>query len=109
MQVSDFIHRFKFAEYKIGDYFDWHTDNSKSYTTGVITTVIQLNDDYTGGYFEIKDSDDKSIPIQNKKGSLYIFNSGLLHRVTKIESGLRYSLSNWFSLVKSNKNKQNLI
>jgi len=32
-----------------------------------------------------------------------------MHRVTEIESGIRYSLSNWFSLVKRNKTKQNLI
>ena len=109
MEISDFIHKFKFAEYKIGDYFDWHTDNSKSYTNGFITTIIQLNDGYTGGILEIKNSNDEFIPFVNKKGSLYIFNSSLMHRVTEIESGIRYSLSNWFSLVKRNKTKQNLI
>jgi Rps23 Pro-64 3,4-dihydroxylase Tpa1-like proline 4-hydroxylase len=109
MEVSDFIHKFKFAEYKLGDYFDWHTDNSTSYTTGFITTIIQLNDDYVGGNFEIKNSNNELIPIKNKKGSLYVFNSALLHRVTEIEFGVRYSLSNWFSLVKTNKTKQNLI
>ena len=109
MEVSDFIHKFKFAEYKTGDYFDWHTDNSNSYTNGFITTIIQLNDDYIGGNLEIKNSNDELIPFQNKKGSLYILNSGLMHRVTEIESGVRYSLSNWFSLVKTNKTKQNLI
>ena len=109
MEISDFIHKFKFAEYRIGDYFDWHTDNSKSYTTGFITTIIQLNDDYTGGNLEIKNSNDGLIPFVNKKGSLYIFDSALMHRVTPIESGIRYSLSNWFTLIKTNKNKQNLI
>jgi predicted 2-oxoglutarate/Fe(II)-dependent dioxygenase YbiX len=109
MEISDFIHKFKFAEYMVGDYFDWHTDNSKSYTNGFITAIIQLNDEYTGGSLEIKNSNDELIPFINKKGSLYIFNSALMHRVTEIESGVRYSLSNWFSLVKTNKTKQNLI
>jgi len=109
MEISDVIHKFKFAEYKIGDYFDWHTDNSPSYTNGVITTIIELNDNYVGGSFEIKNSNGELIPIENKKGSLYIFDSGLLHRVTEIQSGVRYSLSNWFSLIKTNKTKQNLI
>lgn len=109
MEISDFIHKFKFAEYNIGDYFDWHTDNSKSYINGFITTIIQLNDEYTGGNLQIKNSNDELIPFVNKKGSLYIFNSGLMHRVTEIESGTRYSLSNWFSLVKTNKTKQKLI
>jgi predicted 2-oxoglutarate/Fe(II)-dependent dioxygenase YbiX len=68
-----------------------------------------LNDEYTGGSLEIKNSNDELIPFINKKGSLYIFNSALMHRVTEIESGVRYSLSNWFSLVKTNKTKQNLI
>ena len=109
MEASGIIHKFKFAEYKVGDYFDWHTDNSVSYTTGVITTIIELNDNYIGGNLEIKNLNGELVPIKNKKGSLYIFDSGLLHRVTEIQSGVRYSLSNWFSLIKTNKTKQNLI
>lgn len=110
MEASGIIHKFKFAEYKVGDYFDWHEDRSSNlYRIGVFSTVIQLNDNYDGGILEIKNLNGELVPIENKKGSLYIFNPNLLHRITKIESGSRHSLISWVSLIKTNKTKQNLI
>jgi len=71
--------------------------------------VIQLNDNYSGGVFEIKDVQNNLIPIKQKAGNLYVFESGLKHRVTPVESGTRYSLVNWISIVKTDIKKQNLI
>ena len=104
------IDNIQFTDYKVGDYFDWHEDrNSNVYRVGVLSTVIQLNDDYIGGKFEIKNFNKELVPIENKKGSLYMFHPNLLHRITQIESGRRHSLISWISLVKTNKTKQNLI
>jgi predicted 2-oxoglutarate/Fe(II)-dependent dioxygenase YbiX len=101
---------FQFTEYKENQYFDWHMDNNSTiYKHRFASVVIQLNDTYTGGILEIKNFKGKSVPIENKIGTLYVFNSGLLHRVTPIVKGTRYSLVNWVSLVKTNKTKQNLI
>jgi predicted 2-oxoglutarate/Fe(II)-dependent dioxygenase YbiX len=108
--MESHVDNIQFTEYKTGDYFDWHEDrNSSIYRVGVVSTVIQLNDDYIGGKFEIKDFNKELFPIDNKKGSLYMFNPNLLHRITMVESGSRHSLISWISLVKSNKTKQNLI
>jgi hypothetical protein len=108
MEMS--VDYFQFTEYKVGDYFDWHEDRSSNlYRIGVFSTVIQLNDNYDGGILEIKNLKNELVPIENKKGSLYIFNPNLLHRITKIESGSRHSLISWVSLIKTNKTKQNLI
>lgn len=101
---------FQFTEYKEGEYFDWHTDSTDVvYRDRFTSIVIQLNDTYEGGSLEIKNLKGELVPIENKIGTLYIFNSRLLHRVTPIEIGIRYSLVNWVSLVKTNLTKQNLL
>ena len=109
MEVSG-LGSFQFTEYKMGDYFGWHIDsNATIYKDRFASTVIQLNDDYTGGIFEIKNLNGDLVNIENKIGSLYIFNSNLVHQVTPVKSGIRYSLVNWISLVKLPSAKQSLI
>jgi PKHD-type hydroxylase len=101
---------YQFTEYKVGEYFDWHTDSTTTiYRDRFTSIVIQLNDTYKGGVLEIKNLKGETLPIENKIGTLYIFNSRLLHRVTPVSNGVRYSLVNWISLVKTNSTKQNLL
>ena len=101
---------FQFTEYKIGEYFDWHSDRSgEIYRDRFASTVILLNDDYSGGILEIRDINGNVIPTNQKIGNLYVFDSGLRHRVTPVESGTRYSLVNWISVIKTDTKKQNLI
>jgi len=101
---------FQFTEYKVGEYFDWHTDRiGEIYRDRFVSTVILLNDNYSGGVLEILDINGNQIPTNQKVGNLYIFDSGLRHRVTPVETGTRYSLVNWISLVKTNPIKQNII
>jgi PKHD-type hydroxylase len=101
---------YQFTEYKVGEYFDWHTDSSTTiYRDRFTSIVIQLNDTYEGGILEIKNIKGELVPIENKIGTLYIFNSRLVHRVTPVIDGVRYSLVNWVSLIKTNPTKQNLL
>lgn len=101
---------FQFTEYKVGDYFDWHSDRSgELYRDRFVSTIIQLNDNYNGGLLEIKDNENTLIPIEQKKGNLFVFDSGMIHRVTPVINGQRYSLVNWVSLNKTNLKKQNII
>ena len=74
-----------------------------------ITANLYINDNYEGGFLEIKDSKGDIVPSQKRAGTLYVFESGLRHRVTPVESGTRYSLVNWVSIIKTTPNKQNLI
>jgi PKHD-type hydroxylase len=93
----------RFTEYQVGEYFEWHVDSSKyKYEKRFISIVIQLNDGYDGGIFEIKDFKGTKVLLTQKKGNLYIFNSKLFHRVTEITSGIRHSLVIWVSLSKPN-------
>jgi PKHD-type hydroxylase len=101
---------YQFTEYKEGEYFDWHTDSTDViYRDRFTSIVIQLNDTYKGGVLEIKNIKGEIVPVENKIGTLYIFNSRLLHRVVPVIEGVRYSLVNWVSLVKTNSTKQNLL
>lgn len=101
---------FQFTEYKEGEYFDWHTDsNDTVYRDRFTSIVIQLNDKYQGGILEIKNIKRENVPVENKIGTLYVFNSRLVHRVTPVVEGVRYSLVNWISLVKTDSKKQNLL
>ena len=101
---------FQFTEYKKNEYFDWHTDaNNDMYRDRFISIVIQLNDTYEGGVLEIKNIKEELVPVENRMGTLYVFNSRLLHRVVPVVEGVRYSLVNWVSLVKTDSKKQNLI
>ena len=108
MEVTG-LGRFQFTEYNVGDHYEWHTDRSQTYIDRFVSTVIQLNDGYSGGILEIKDSKNNLISIEQKKGNLYIFDSGLKHRVTNVDAGERYSLVNWVSLIKTNSKKQNIL
>ena len=101
---------FQFTEYKVGEFYDWHTDRDlNTFKERMVSTVIQLNDNYEGGLLEIKNPKGILIPINQKMGNLYIFDSGLRHRVTPVNMNTRYSLVNWVSLVKTETNKQNII
>lgn len=101
---------YQFTEYKEGEYFDWHTDSTTTiYRDRFTSIVIQLNDTYEGGVLEIINIKGELVPIENKIGTLYIFNSRLLHRVTPVVDGIRYSLVNWISLVKTDSKKQKLL
>ena len=71
--------------------------------------LVGITDNLTARKIFEQDFKNELVLIENKIGTLYIFNSRLLHRVTPIITGIRYSLVNWISLVKTNLGKQNLI
>lgn len=56
---------------------------------------LQLNDDYEGGEFEIKDFAGNSHSIDKKQGHLTIFDSRCFHRVKNVTKGTRKSLVGW--------------
>lgn len=90
---------YQFTKYEVDDYYHWHTDSDDAgYKNRYCSIVIQLNDDYKGGYLQLKNSNNDVYTFEKKIGNLSIFFSNILHRVTSVESGIRYSLVNWVSL-----------
>jgi hypothetical protein len=105
--------KYQFTEYKVGEFYKWHKDSDKNSSDNTVKNrycsfVIQLTDEYTGGELELID-EEKIIKFKNGKGNLFIFLSNLLHRVTNVESGTRYSLVAWFALKPIQNYKKSLI
>lgn len=87
-----YLDNYELVEWPEGSYHPPHYD----YPTDIFSSVIYLNDNFSGGetYF----SDSKI--ITPKKGSCLIFsNSKYRHSVNKINSGTRYTFSFWFSRI----------
>ena len=90
---------YQFTEYKEGEYYDWHTDsNNDELKHRFCSVVIQLNNDYSEGFLQLKDNNDNTIQMERSVGNLYIFYSNIMHRVIPVKDGTRYSLVNWVSL-----------
>ncbi len=83
--------------YSDGGHYDWHMDVG----TGIaarrkISIVIQLSDaeEYEGGLFELF-VDRDVIEFPKKKGSITLFPTYCMHRVTPVTAGERKSLVLW--------------
>jgi len=81
-----------------GDFYDWHIDIGGSGTTmsRKLSLVVQLSDpaDYEGGRLEINAGGDvKAMPIS--QGTLIAFPSFVLHHVSPVTAGRRFSLAAW--------------
>jgi len=59
-----------------------------------LTAIAFLNDDFEGGKLYLKQSDDKTYPPQ-KRGSVVVFPSFILHGVEPVTSGIRRSVVTW--------------
>ena len=103
----NFSKTLQFTEYKENQFYDWHTDIDGK-DSNYCSIVIQLNDNYTGGNLEIIENDG-IISIPKKAGNLSIFLSEYSHRVSKVESGTRYSLVTWLSLEKQKNYKKTFL
>lgn len=88
------VPKYSFNKYGIGDFLDWHSDSHEIINGATITYVIQLNDEYGGG--NVKYSiNDIEYSVNKKQGSIFIFDSAILHSVDIVTSGVRYSINVW--------------
>jgi PKHD-type hydroxylase len=88
----------QYTEYEGGgNHYDWHVDiGPGSISHRKVSVIVQLSDpsEYKGGKLQINTGGQvKTIP--QVKGSVVIFPSYLLHRVTPVTTGLRKSLVLW--------------
>jgi PKHD-type hydroxylase len=78
--------------------YNYHVDKVVNGPIRKLSMVLQLSDEqsYEGGEFEILDSD---IPEQlpRKQGTVLLFPSYTMHRVTEVTKGTRHSLVGWIN------------
>lgn len=92
--VYNGVPKYSFNRYGVGDFLDYHSDNHEILNGATITFVIQLNDDYDGGDVKYL-INEVEYSVNKKRGSVFVFDSNLLHSVDTITNGLRYSVNVW--------------
>jgi PKHD-type hydroxylase len=107
MQANQMFYHFDLAglselqllEYEPGCFYDWHSDLGNDETsTRKISIILLLSDknEYEGGdlVFNLQANDNvKNEPVE--QGSMVIFPSFQVHKVTPVTSGKRFSLVGW--------------
>ena len=90
----DNIGNYSFNKYSTNDFLNYHNDFHEIEFGATITVVLELSNNYDGGEF-CYIYDDEEIQFKKGKGSIYIFDSNMLHKVNPITSGIRYSINCW--------------
>ncbi|MGO7543271.1 2OG-Fe(II) oxygenase [Rhizobium ruizarguesonis] len=90
----------QYVEYRDGwGEFGWHNDYSHGLPDAPrkLTIIFQLSEpsDYEGGLLQVMSNDIETAP--RKRGSIIVFPSILMHRVTPVTAGLRRALVAWIA------------
>lgn len=88
------VPKYSFNRYGSGDFLDWHPDSHEIINGATITYIIQLNEEYDGGNVKYKINDVEYL-VKKKEGSVFIFDSNIVHSVDEITNGVRYSINVW--------------
>lgn len=95
--MSGFEEELQLAEYGEGDFFEWHMDFGPGpISHRKLSLTVQLSDpgDYDGGDLQFM-INNKVVNAPREKGSVIVFPSFVLHRVTPITRGSRNSIVGW--------------
>ena len=85
------------ARYDAGAHFDWHADVGSGVAAArrKLTVVAQLSEPaYEGGVLEVRPSH-AVLQAHVTRGMASVFPSYVLHRVTPVTAGVRWSLTLW--------------
>jgi predicted 2-oxoglutarate/Fe(II)-dependent dioxygenase YbiX len=97
--------------YKIGDAFPKHIDRSAPYTDRLYNVGIQLNsmNEYDGGDYIVYTDNKNTELISKEVGNCYYYASDVLHEVSPITKGERWSfvhhLNNNIHIISEKTNK----
>lgn len=94
-----FIEGFQFTRYDApGGKYNQHIDRGLNTWTRKLSFTLQLSDpkDYKGGELELYFGEDPTKPSK-EQGFIAVFPSYVLHRVTPVTKGTRYSLVAWIT------------
>lgn len=94
-----FHQELQLTRYSEGDFFDWHLDfGAGEISARKLSVTVQLSDpdDYDGGDLQFM-INNKIVSAPREKGTIVIFPSFIIHRVTPITRGTRQSIVGWVS------------
>lgn len=94
-----FHQELQLTRYSEGDFFDWHLDfGAGEISARKLSMTIQLSDpnDYEGGDLQFM-VNKEIVTAPREKGTIVIFPSFIMHRVTPITKGTRQSIVGWVS------------
>jgi PKHD-type hydroxylase len=97
--ISGINEGLQFTQYKApGGHYHAHIDKTYKNIIRKLSITIQLSDpkNYEGGDLQIYEGDNPE-NMQKELGMAVIFPSYVLHRVTPVSRGERYSLVGWFT------------
>ena len=92
-----FHEELQLARYVEGDFFEWHLDFGPGEPSSrKLSMSIQLSDpdEYEGGDLQFM-VNQNIITAPRKKGTIIVFPSFIIHRVTPITKGTRQSIVGW--------------
>ncbi len=97
--LAGFVEPLQLAQYGESEFFDWHLDfgiDEMSQRKLSISVQLSDDDDYEGGdlQFQINQNEECA---SRKRGTVIVFPSFIMHRVTAVTKGLRRSLVGWVS------------
>ena len=87
----------QFVEYNEGDFFNWHLDFGPGISSArKLSFSIQVSEDedYEGGDLEFQINEIQE-PAPRMRGTIVVFPSFIMHRVTQVLSGKRRALVGW--------------
>lgn len=97
-ELFGYLRPMQLGRYGLGQGYDWHQDLGKFISSRrKLSLCIQLSssDDYDGGRVEFFRNDDSAAACPRERGTIVIFPSWMMHRVTPITRGVRWSLVAW--------------
>lgn len=94
-----FHQELQLTRYSEGDFFDWHLDfGAGEISARKLSITVQLSDpdEYEGGDLQFM-INQKIVTAPREKGTIVVFPSFIIHRVTPITKGTRQSIVGWVS------------
>ncbi len=98
-ELQGFLQPLQLIQYEKGEFFDWHLDfgpGEASHRKLSVTVQLSDEDAYEGGDLEFK-INNRTESAPRRKGTVIIFPSFILHRVTEVTAGKRNSIVGWIS------------
>jgi PKHD-type hydroxylase len=96
-ELNGFYQELQLTRYTENDFFEWHMDfgaNEIAHRKLSLTVQLSEPDEYEGGDLQFM-VNQNIVSAPRTKGTVIVFPSFVMHRVTPITSGTRHSIVGW--------------